>query len=168
MRQFVGDAIISALIGYRDTDWAVRNSATMTFSAAMLRVIDADKNAENVEVERDQTNGNAITARELFRSYPSLASCLLCMITEESSKIMSKDALHPSLFPILLLISRLQPAIYSSADIDVDETLSRFINPILRCLGHVHHKVRMMAARALTVLCSQYSDNKEVVLLVIQ
>ena len=164
MRQFVGDAIISALIGYRDTDWAVRNSATMTFSAAMLRVIDADKNAENVEVEREQANGNAITARELFRSYPSLASCLLSMITEETSEMTSIDALHPSLFPILLLISRLQPAVYSSADIDVDKILSRFIDPLLSCLGHVHHKVRMMAARALTVLCSEYGDSKVSVL----
>ena len=49
MRPFIGDAIISALIGYKDTSWAVRNSATMTFAAAMLRVIDADKNAENID-----------------------------------------------------------------------------------------------------------------------
>lgn len=46
MRKFVGDSIISALIGYTDTSWAIRNSATMTFTAAMLRVVDADKNAE--------------------------------------------------------------------------------------------------------------------------
>ena len=46
MRKFVGDSIISALIGYTDTSWAIRNSATMTFSAAMLRVVDPDKNSE--------------------------------------------------------------------------------------------------------------------------
>ena len=46
MRPYVGDAILSALIGYKDNSWAVRNSATMTFAAAMLRVVDADKNAD--------------------------------------------------------------------------------------------------------------------------
>ena len=46
MREFVGDSIISALIGYKDSSWAIRNSSTMTFAAAMLRVVDADKNAE--------------------------------------------------------------------------------------------------------------------------
>ena len=45
MRKFIGDSIISALIGYSDKTWGVRNSATMTFAAAMLRVIDSDKNA---------------------------------------------------------------------------------------------------------------------------
>ena len=45
MRKFVGDSIISALTGYSDTTWDVRNSATMTFAAAMLRVVDPDKNA---------------------------------------------------------------------------------------------------------------------------
>jgi len=46
MREFVGDSIISSLIGYTDSSWAIRNSATMTFASAMLRVVDADKNAD--------------------------------------------------------------------------------------------------------------------------
>ncbi len=45
MRAFVGDCLISALVGYSDSSWAVRNSSTMTFAAVMLRVVDADKNA---------------------------------------------------------------------------------------------------------------------------
>ena len=49
MRKFVGDGIVSALLGYNDESWAVRNSATMVFAAAMLRVIDADKNASSAE-----------------------------------------------------------------------------------------------------------------------
>jgi len=43
---------VSALIGYEDESWAVRNSATMVFAAAMLRVIDADKN------QKASTSGN--------------------------------------------------------------------------------------------------------------
>lgn len=46
MREFVGDSIIVSLIGYKSSSWAIRNSATMCFAAAMLRVVDADKNAD--------------------------------------------------------------------------------------------------------------------------
>jgi hypothetical protein len=42
---FIGDTIIAGLLGYEDDDWAVRNSSTMVFAAAMLRVVDANKNA---------------------------------------------------------------------------------------------------------------------------
>lgn len=45
-----GDALVSAIIGYLDPEWAVRNSATMVFSAAMLRVVDPSKNAHNVDI----------------------------------------------------------------------------------------------------------------------
>ena len=45
MRKFIGDSLVSALIGYSDESWVVRNSSTMAFAAVMLRVIDADKNA---------------------------------------------------------------------------------------------------------------------------
>ena len=55
MREFVGDCIISSLIGYKDSSWGIRNSATMCFAAAMLRVVDADKNA-------DMVLGNAVSA----------------------------------------------------------------------------------------------------------
>ncbi len=58
MREFVGDSIIVSLIGYKDSSWAVRNSATMCFAAAMLRVVDADKNA-------DMVYGNKVS-----RAYP--------------------------------------------------------------------------------------------------
>ncbi len=44
-KNFIGDTIIAGLLGYEDDDWAVRNSSTMVFAAAMLRVVDANKNA---------------------------------------------------------------------------------------------------------------------------
>jgi hypothetical protein len=45
VRPFMGDAIVSSILGYDDEDWAVRNSATMVFAASIVRVVDADKNA---------------------------------------------------------------------------------------------------------------------------
>ena len=60
MRKFVGDAIVSALLGYNDKSWGVRNSATMVFSAAMLRVIDADKNASSNEHKTNKSSVKVI------------------------------------------------------------------------------------------------------------
>lgn len=48
MKQFIGDSLISAFIGYSDKSWNVRNSATMTFASIMLKVIDSDKNAGKI------------------------------------------------------------------------------------------------------------------------
>jgi len=168
MRKFVGDAIISAMIGYDDESWAVRNSATMVFAAAMLRVIDADKNASfsSSSSSRSQPNvkargGNAITARELFRSYPSLPPFLLSLVEDNQTATTAAKVLHPPLFPFLLLLARLQPASMSTADDAVTETTCLFIKPVLQCLSHRHNKVRNMAARALAVLCSGDSVNEK-------
>jgi hypothetical protein len=89
-----------------------------------------------------------VTCKELFRSYPPLATTLLSLIKEENSPV------HPVLFPLLLLLARLQP-LSRQRNQSGDDTISKlFIDPIINCLGHVHHKVRLVAARALAVLCS--------------
>ena len=159
MRLFVGDSIISSLIGYKDSSWAIRNSATMCFAAAMLRVVDADTNAD-ISV-KDKRTTNAVTCKELLRSYPPLATSLLSLIKEENANASLKDSLHPALFPLLLLLARLQPLSLQRVQPGDDEVSKLFIDPIIDCLGHVHHKVRLAAARALVVLCSGEGDSKD-------
>lgn len=129
----------------------------MVFAAVMLRVVDADKNASS--------NGkNAITATELFRSYPVLPSFFL-NVTKKGTKGMQLDSttlskeeaassrfLHPSLYPVLLLLSRLQPvALSGEAAADTTES---FIPTVLQCLKHKYHKCRLLGARALSNLSS--------------
>lgn len=99
-----------------------------------------------------KTGINAITATELFRSYPPLASALLALMKEET-EVEAKNMLHPVLFPLLLLLSRLQPISTSRIDPNADDISQAFIIPVMNCLCHVHHKVRLVAARALAVLC---------------
>lgn len=165
--RFVGDAIVSSIIGYDDPAWAIRNSATMVFASTMLRVIDADKNAS----AKDVTSGNAITARELFRTYPGLPPFLLAVLKDgvedmmspahriavpgeaQNAKLLSR-VLHPSLYPILLLLSRLQSVETSISDGQQDDFTKPFVETIIQCLPHRHHKVRLVAARALSALCS--------------
>ena len=161
VKPFIGDAIISSILGYNDFTWAVRNSATMVFSAAMLRVVDADKNAR----KKDVTSGNAITAIELFRLYPALSSFLFSVLQNgvnemevdsnvqvEKSKGVTERLLHPAVFPVLLLISRLHPVNHSGEDAVL--LTERFAKPIISCLTHRHHKVRVVAARAIANICT--------------
>jgi hypothetical protein len=154
MREYVGDCIISALIGYKDSSWNIRNSSTMTFSAAMLRVIDANKNADSTfGDEKRKSTGNSITCKELFRSYPSLLTVLIALMTEENMRSDFVDSIHPTLFPLFLLLARLRPLSHQRAQANENHISDILIEPILEKLGHVHHKVRIVASRALAVLC---------------
>jgi HEAT repeat protein len=147
----VGDAIISAILGYDDTTWAVRNSATMVFAAAMLRTIDPDKNASNT----DRTSSKAITVTELFRRYPSVSSFLLSVMKagiSESIKSHDISDSNSQAFPILLLLSRVQPVVGSG--MIAAERTELFIPMIIECLKSRDHSIRSAAARALANLCS--------------
>lgn len=138
------------MIGYEDSRWAVRNSATMVVASVMLRVVDADKNASS------NSSSNAITATEFFRSYPALVDFLLCVMKKEVKEMDAKHSFacfgHTSLYPILLLLSRLQPVSVSSQG--TTEVTDVFVPVILQCLKHHEHKVRLVAARALANLAS--------------
>lgn len=83
------------------------------------------------------------------------------MIKEECQDSTSKESIHPVLFPLLLMMSRLQPIYLSQIDPSTEEISMRFIQPVLSCLGHVHHKVRVVASRALNVLCSGDEDTRK-------
>jgi hypothetical protein len=150
---------MSSILGYNDSLWAVRNSATMVFAAAMLRVVDADKNATG---SVGLAGGNAITAAELFRSYPTLSRFLLSVMVEGVDDMLSASGrsslnaasrfIHPPLYPVLLLLSRLQPVVVSRED--ASDLTDPFVPVVLQCLEHRHHKVRTVAARALANLSS--------------
>jgi len=47
---YASDAIMAAIIGFDDGTWAVESSTTMVYTAAMLRVIDVDKNASGSDL----------------------------------------------------------------------------------------------------------------------
>lgn len=141
----IGDAITVAIIGYTDSSWAVRNSSTMVFAAAMLRAIDADKNASNT----DTTSSKAITVSDLFRAYPSLPNFLLAVMKGSISGVLWEQ---PPILPILLLFSRIQPISFSGQD-GISQT-EPFVPIILGCLDHPHVFIRKGAARALANISS--------------
>ncbi len=146
---FIGDSIIASLLGYSDPSWAVRNSATMVFSAAMLRVVDADKNASNT----DRTSSQAITLTELFRRYPPLLKFLPAMMQH---CLLDQDKhVHSQLFPILLLLSRTQPVALSGSS----SVSQAYPDIIFGGLANKDHSIRAAAARSLGNVCSDEINN---------
>ncbi len=143
---FVGDCIISAILGYDDPSWAIRNSSTMVFAAAMLRVVDPDKNASN----SDKTSSNAITLTELFRRYPPLSSFIPSVLRLCLEEMESHGNLKSEMFPILLMLSRVQPVADS-----VNMFSEEFIPLLFRCLGSKDFGIRHVAARSLSNLSSR-------------
>lgn len=132
-------------MGYVDSEWSVRNSAGMVFSACMLRVVDADKNAANT----DTTSKNAISFSELFQSYPALCGVLLAVLAASISGKLKVDGggSLPPILPILVLLYRAQPL--HNCDPDMVKKMQSFCPSVSACLGHPHLSVRQAAARAL-------------------
>lgn len=146
----MGDAIASAVVGFNDPSWAIRNSSTMVYAAAMLRAVDANKNASST----DGPGKHAITASELFRSAPMLSTFLCSVMKAGCDGILEtyQGMSTPPIFPILLLLSRVQ-AIHRSEP-DAANLASPFVSTVLDCLSHRHYGVRRVAALALANLCS--------------
>ena len=148
---FAGDAIASSLVGYLDSDWGVRNAATMVFAAAMLRIVDADKNASKT----DRTSSKAIPITELFQSYPSLSPFLQSLLrgaVKNTFEDKRSQALPPQL-PIVLLLSRVQPV--ANSGMEAVSAAEPFVPLLIQSLGHFHISVRKAAARALTNLAAE-------------
>ncbi|KAG7354362.1 putative death-receptor fusion protein DUF2428 [Nitzschia inconspicua] len=141
-----GDCIVSAILGYDDTSWSIRNSSTMVFAATMLRVVDADKNASN----SDKTSSTAITITELFRRYPSLSEFLSSTLRYCVTEMESHGKIEPRLYPVLSMFSRIQSVLEAdpSASVTID-----FLPSFVRCLGCRDYYIRHAAARALSNAC---------------
>ncbi|KAG7351266.1 putative death-receptor fusion protein DUF2428 [Nitzschia inconspicua] len=141
-----GECIVSAILGYDDTSWSIRNSSTMVFAATMLRVVDADKNASN----SDKTSSTAITITELFRRYPSLSRFLSSTLRYCVNEMESHGKIEPRLYPVLSMFSRIQSVVEAdpSASVTTD-----FLPSFVRCLGCRDYYIRHSAARALSNAC---------------
>jgi len=173
---YVGDALVIALLGFGDGSWAVSNSATMVFSAAMLKVVDSDKNSTASERSSmtppsarpsassaisgvgsgkggKGRSSAAITPRQLFLTYPDLRSFLLAELCSSIGKASSSA--NTTVYSVMLLLSRLQPA-----QLDDEGVCREFIPQALECLCSKEHKLRLMASRALPVIVDSISSNK--------
>lgn len=153
---FSAEALIVAIRAFSSPYWEVRNSACLAYTALVRRMIGF------LNVQKRESARRAITGIEFFHRYPILhpfifnelkvATELLGNTTRPSESNLV-NVVHPSLCPVLILLSRLKPsAIASETWDDLDPFL--FMPFIKRCSTQSNLRVRVLASRALIGLVS--------------
>ena len=87
----------------------VRNGATLAFAALLTKVV-GYMNAANPVA--GGASRRAVAGDEFFRRFPATHPFLLAELTEAAERLESQTdgAVHPALYPILALLSRLRPS----------------------------------------------------------
>ncbi|KAI9564730.1 hypothetical protein GHT06_008471 [Daphnia sinensis] len=142
---YVARGLILSITGFEAPDWPERNSSTLLFSALMTRIFGVPKS------KNDFQKKNSLTGRVFFQLYPSLYPFLLDRLRSCVADIKSGGIhLHPSLFPMLVLLGRLHPPACEFSDSAFQ--LEPFISLVRACGSSPVLKTRQLAAQALTPL----------------
>ncbi|MCO5564739.1 hypothetical protein L7F22_018407 [Adiantum nelumboides] len=155
---FCAEGLSVAIQAFSSCHWEVRNAAILAFTALLRRMVGFLNNQTHESARR------AMTGFEFFHRYPLLHSFLLkelqnatLQLEEENSNHTAGEsgnvswALHPSLAPVLIILSRLKPSIINT---DKDDWLSpsAFTSYVSKCATQSNLKVRILASRALAPL----------------
>lgn len=141
---FVSDGMQAAVLGFTSPVWAVRNSSTLLFSTLITRIFGVKKGKD------EHSKKNRMTGREFFTRFPALYPFLLNQLEEAAATVESDSGqvkLHPSLFLLLLVLSRLYPSPMDGSTSPLG--LAPFMPFIIRCGRSAVYRTREMAARAL-------------------
>ncbi|XXG70625.1 hypothetical protein AAC387_Pa07g0062 [Persea americana] len=154
---FSAEALIISIRSFSSPYWEVRNSACLAFTALVRRMIGF------LNVHKRESVRRALSGLEFFHRYPTLHHFLfneLKIATEslgngcsQHTELNMLKVVHPSLCPVLILLSRLKPSTISS---EAEDALDPFIfmRFISRCATQSNLRVRVLASRALTGLVS--------------
>lgn len=164
LNMYLARATELAVIGFKSPRWAIRNSSMMVFTSVVQRAIDFDKNSSG--------GSSAASSSEYFQRYPTLFPFLLnelasitgyevvCNDNDDPCSIRqiqeSDDTeIHPTLYPLLLLLSKFR----STINFDQDDTnfsdyskIKLFLPLLESCLGKRVHQVRTMASKAFAAI----------------
>lgn len=128
--------------------WAIRNCSVMLFSTLLQRTFGTKKTRD------EHSHVNTLTGREFFVRFPDLHPYLLKELGVAVDQLLKNSlaaSVHPGLYPILTLLSRMQPS--NTEDLNGGETvLTPFIPLVMPCAASAIYKTREMAARALVPL----------------
>ncbi|PON42691.1 Armadillo-type fold containing protein [Parasponia andersonii] len=154
---FAAEALILSIRSFSSPYWEVRNSACLAYTALVRRMIGF------LNVQKRDSVRRALTGLEFLHRYPSLHPFLmneLKVATKQlgngssgNSKSNLANVVHPSLCPMLILLSRLKPSTIAG---EIGDELDPFLLMpfIRRCSTQSNLRVRLLASRALTGLVS--------------
>lgn len=134
----VEEAFLLAMNGFTNTSDYVRNACIQLYTALILRVFKGNR-------AQGQAQGMGISADEFLDSNPSLKRELLESLQQISSNNTLASDLSPSLYPVLLLLTRLTTA--------TTKTLAPFTAPLLAILKTFRiADVRRLTAKAILIV----------------
>ncbi|EPS68931.1 hypothetical protein M569_05834 [Genlisea aurea] len=154
---FCAEALILSIQSFSSSHWEIRNSASLAYTSLVRRMIGF------LNVHKRESARRALTALEFFHRYPLLHAFFLnelkvateLLVGRSSDDLRSdlKSIVHPSLYPMLILLSRLKPLLISGdAGDHLDPSL--FMPFIRSCSVQNNFKIRLLASKALTSLVS--------------
>ena len=147
---FIEEGLQVAINGFEASNWAERNAATLLFSALMTRIFGVQREKDSDEL----SSKNCLTGKVFFQRYPS-SHALLHEKLEKAASYAEAGTLrlHPALYPVLLVLSRIFPS--PSEALDNPFKLSSLVPLVEACTGSPVLAIRKLAARALVPLISQ-------------
>ncbi|ESO99953.1 hypothetical protein LOTGIDRAFT_112768, partial [Lottia gigantea] len=125
---YISDGLIAAILGFKSKFWSVRNSSTLLLSSLMTRIF-------GVKVSRDDSDlsrKNCLTGRAFFQKFPKLYDFLLSEFKSATENLSSVDGihLHPSLYPVLMVLGRLYPSAMEGTDTNLN--LAAFVPLVIK------------------------------------
>ncbi|CAG9466485.1 unnamed protein product [Pedinophyceae sp. YPF-701] len=162
-------ALATSIRALAAPQWEVRNAASLSFTALAIKILGFRNNASDLASQRGPgyiygaevaTGGGrrTLTAAEFFARYPSLHGFMLGELRAAAAWSGGGAlSVHPSLFPVLAVLSRLRPSHASTAPAPggsaVTADLRAFRETLLRCAARARHAhVRRLAAMAIAAL----------------
>ncbi|XP_061527590.1 tRNA (32-2'-O)-methyltransferase regulator THADA isoform X2 [Phycodurus eques] len=143
--QFVPNITILALTMLSSPCWAMRNAALQLYSSLCSRMLGQRPGSEG-------GTKRGMSPHAFFHHYSKLQPFLLEELRETACDLQcvpeeARLRLQPSLYPILTLLSQLQPGVQDSA-----KTLADFLPPLLQLSASPIYSVRVMASKALVAM----------------
>jgi len=143
---FVEEGVKVAIVGFKASNWAERNAATLLFSALITRIFGVKREKGTL------SSKNCLTGKVFFQRYPTLHQFFLDQFEECPSATKDKGVLvlDSALYPILLVLSRIFP---SPTELHNNPyQLSAFLPFVEICTGSSILQTRQLAASALVPL----------------
>ncbi|KAF3778831.1 Thyroid adenoma-associated protein-like protein [Nymphaea thermarum] len=154
---FCAAALIASICAFSSPYWEIRNSACLAYTALVRRMIGF------LNMHKRESARRALTGLEFFHRYPILHSFIFDKLKAATDWIGDVNQqrpghnlaalVHPSLCPILILLSRLKPSVIGS---DSSSSLDPFVfMPFVRqCATQNNQRIRVLASKALSGLVS--------------
>ncbi|XP_015461736.3 thyroid adenoma-associated protein homolog [Astyanax mexicanus] len=122
--------------------WAMRNAALQLYSSLCSRMLGQRPAGEDVSAQY------AMSPPAFFSHYPALQPFLQEALERAAADLHeSRLSLHPSLYPVLTLLAKLQPGAQEQT-----RALSAFLHPLLQLAASPVYAVRVMSSRALVAM----------------